>query len=123
MTKKKILFVDDEPVVAALMKNRIESRGFQVEIASDGEGGIEKAKAWQPDLVLLDILMPGIDGYETCRRLKAMKETGHIPVVLFTALQEAQIEILARKAGAEKVVQKPFVDQVFKAISEILGPE
>ena len=66
--------------------------------------------------------MPGMDGYETCRRLKAMKETAHIPVVLFTAVQEAQLELLAREAGAARVVQKPFVDQVFKAISEILGP-
>ena len=105
------------------MKNRIESRGFHVEIAGDGESGIEKAKAWHPDFILLDILMPGIDGYETCRRLKAIKETEHIPVVLFTALQEAQIEVLAQKVGAAKVVQKPFVDQVFKAIFEILGPE
>jgi CheY-like chemotaxis protein len=121
MAHKKILFVDDEPVVATLMKNRIESRGFLVEIASEGEKGIEKAKAWQPDLILLDILMPGIDGYETCRRLKALKETAHIPVVLFTALQETQIDVLAKKAGADRVVQKPFVDQVFKAISEILG--
>lgn len=123
MPPKKILFVDDEPVVVALMKARIASRGFQVETASDGESGIEKAKSWQPDFILLDILMPGIDGYETCRRLKAMKETANIPVVLFTAVQETQIEVLARKAGAAKVVQKPFVDQVFKAISEILGSE
>lgn len=119
---KKILFVDDEPVVVTLMKNRIGSRGFLVEAACDGASGLEKAKTWQPDLILLDIAMPGMDGYETCRRLKATKETAHIPVVLFTALQEAQLEALAEKAGAAKVVQKPFVDQVFKAISEILGP-
>ena len=121
--QKKILFVDDEPVVATLMKNRMESHGFLVEIANDGASGLEKAKAWQPDFILLDVLMPGMDGYETCRQLKAMKETSHIPVVLFTAAQETHLEILARKAGAARVVQKPFVDQVFEAISEILGPE
>lgn len=121
--QKKILFVDDEPVVATLMKNRIASRGFHVETANDGESGIEKAKMWQPDFILLDILMPGMDGYETCRRLKALKETAHIPVVLFTALQETKIEALAKKAGASKVIQKPFVEQVFEAISEILGPK
>ena len=119
--KKKILFVDDEPMVATLLKKRLESRGLQVETAHDGASGLEKAKTWLPDLVLLDIVMPGMDGYETCRRLKAMKETAHIPVVLFTALQETQLETLARKAGAAKVVQKPFVEQVFQAISEILG--
>ena len=121
--QKKILFVDDEPVVATLMKNRMESHGFSVEIANDGASGLEKAKAWQPDFILLDVLMPGMDGYETCRQLKAMKETAHIPVVLFTAAQETHLEILARKAGAARVVQKPFVDQVFEAIAEILGPE
>lgn len=120
---KKILFVDDEPVVVTLMKNRIVSRGFLVETAHEGAGGLEKAKTWQPDLILLDIAMPGMDGYETCRRLKASKETAHIPVVLFTAVQETQLAALAEKAGAVKVIQKPFVDQVFKVISEILGPE
>ena len=123
MSQKKILFVDDEPVVATLMKSRIESRGFLVETASDGTSGLEKAKTWQPDFILLDVIMPGMDGYETCRRLKAMKETAHIPVVLFTAAQETRLEAIALKAGAARVVQKPFVDQVFKAISEILGPE
>ena len=120
---KKILIVDDEPVVVTLLKVRVASRGFHVEIATDGISGIEKAKMWQPDLILLDIAMPEMDGYETCRRLKAMKETAHIPVVFFTAMQEMQLEALAQKAGAVKVVQKPFVDQVFQAISEILGPE
>ena len=122
MAQKKILIVDDEPVVM-LLRSRVESRGFLVETARNGTSGLEKAKTWQPDFILLDIAMPGIDGYETCRRLKAMKETAHIPVVLFTAVQETQLEALAQKAGAAKVVQKPFVDQVFKAISEILGPE
>ena len=122
MAQKKILIVDDEPVVM-LLRSRVESRGFLVETAHDGASGLEKAKTWQPDFILLDIVMPGMDGFETCRRLKAMKETAHIPVVLFTAVQETQLEALAQKAGAAKVVQKPFVDQVFKAISEILGPE
>jgi two-component system cell cycle response regulator len=120
---KKILIVDDEPVVVTLLKARVASRGFLVETATDGVSGLEKAKAWQPDFILLDIAMPGIDGYETCRRLKALKETAHIPVVLFTAVQDAQLEALAQKAGAAKVIQKPFVEQVFGAISEILGPE
>ena len=123
MRQRKILFVDDEPVVAVLMKNRLESRGFLVETASDGASGVEKAKTWLPDFILLDVIMPGMDGYETCRRLKSIKETASIPVALFTAVQDVQMESLAQKAGALRVVQKPFVDQVFQAISEILGPE
>jgi CheY-like chemotaxis protein len=123
MAPQKILIVDDEPVVVTLLKVRVASRGFLVEIATDGISGLDKAKMWQPDLILLDIAMPEMDGYETCRRLKAMKETAHIPVVFFTAVQEMKLDVLAREAGAERVVQKPFVDQVFKAISEILGPK
>lgn len=122
MAPKKILLVDDEPVVLTLMKNRVSSRGFSVETAGDGAGALEKAKAWQPDFILLDIIMPGMDGYETCRRLKAMKETAAIPVFLFTAVQETQLEFMAKEAGAAGVVHKPFVDQVFKAIQETLGP-
>ncbi|MEI7752590.1 MAG: response regulator, partial [Candidatus Omnitrophota bacterium] len=82
---KKILVVDDEPVVVTLLKSRIESRGFKVEIATEGASAIEKAKEWRPDLILLDIVMPGMDGFEICRRLKATKELAAIPVVLFTA--------------------------------------
>ncbi len=122
MPKKKILFIDDEAVVAGLMKTRLESRGFLAEIALDGANGIEKAKAWQPDLILLDVAMPGMDGYAACRRLKALPETASIPVVLFTAVQSEQLQSLSEKAGAVKVIQKPFIDQVFKAIAEILGP-
>ena len=123
MKPRKILIIDDEPVVVALLKSRVASRGFLVETAHDGTRGLEKAKTWQPEFILLDIIMPGMDGYETCRRLKAMKETARIPVVLFTAGQETQLEVLAQKVGAVRVVKKPFVDQVFKAIDEILGPE
>ncbi len=123
MTVKKILIVDDEPVVVTLLKKRVESRGFKVEIATEGVSALEKASTWRPDLVLLDIVMPGMDGFEICRRLKATKETEPIPVVLFTASQETQLEAFARKAGAVKVIRKPFVDQVFQAIEEILGPE
>jgi len=120
---KKILIVDDEPVVVTLLKSRVESHGFKVEIATEGASALEKAKEWRPDLILLDIVMPDMDGFEICRRLKATKELASIPVVLFTASQETQLEELARKAGAVKVIKKPFVEQVFKAISEILGAE
>lgn len=123
MASKKILVVDDEPMVATLLKVRVSSHGFLVETANDGVSGLEKAKSWQPDLILLDIAMLGMDGYETCRQLKAAKETGHIPVVFFTALREEKIESLAQEVGAARVVQKPFVDGVFKAILEILGSE
>ena len=123
MAPRKILFIDDEPVVVTLMKNRLVSRNFLVETATDGTAGIAKAKEWQPDLILLDVAMPGLDGYETCRILKESERTRFIPVVLFTAMQDAQLDALAAEVGAAKVVRKPFVDQVFQVIDEILGPQ
>lgn len=123
MAQRKILFIDDEPVVVTLMKNRLLSRDFLVETATDGASGLAKARTWQPDLILLDIAMPGLDGYDTCRSLKETNSTAGIPVVLFTAMQDAQLDVLAKAAGAVKVVRKPFVDQVFQAIDEILGPQ
>ncbi len=122
MAQRKILFIDDEPVVVTLMKNRLISRNFLVETATDGTTGIAKAKGCQPDLILLDVAMPGLDGYETCRILKESERTRSIPVVLFTAMQDAQLDALAAEVGASKVVRKPFVDQVFQVIDEILGP-
>lgn len=122
MAKKKILFVDDEPVVVKLMKTRIESRDFEVETAASGIEALEKLKNFHPDLVLLDVIMPEMDGFETCRRIKDAKETAHLPVILFTASQDAKLQKAAQKAGADKVVQKPFVNQVFETIAEILGP-
>ncbi|MBU9889624.1 MAG: response regulator [Candidatus Omnitrophica bacterium] len=120
MVSKKILFVDDEPVVAQLMKTRLMSRNLQVETACDGAEAVRKAKEWQPDLILLDVIMPQMDGFETCRELKRSKQTAGIPVVFFTASQETQLEQRAREVGAEGLVQKPFIDQVFKMIAELL---
>jgi len=118
---RKILIIDDEPVVVTLLRNRVASRGFEVETATEGTAALEKAKTFRPDLILLDIAMPGMDGYEVCRRLKETPATRAIPVVIFTASQEAQLEEQARLAGASKLIRKPFVDQVFKTIAEILG--
>ncbi|HOW58125.1 MAG TPA: response regulator [Candidatus Omnitrophota bacterium] len=120
---KKILFVDDEPMVVALMQKRLASRGFIVETAFDGKEALQKAKDWKPDLILLDVIMPEMNGYDTCRQLKAAQETAHIPVVFFTASQDSALETNAKKVGATKIVQKPFVDQVFQSLAEILGED
>lgn len=121
MEPKKILFVDDEPVVVQLMKTRLLSRNLKVETATDGLDAIEKAKKWQPDLILLDIIMPQMNGFQICQELKKSNQTAHIPVVFFTASQESGLEDKALEAGAEGLVQKPFIDQVFKMMEELLG--
>lgn len=105
-----ILVIDDEAAILELMKELLEHHGFRYEEAQSGIDGIDKAKAIQPDLILLDISMPGIDGFETCRRLKANQDTQRIPVVMSTALTDRESRIKALKAGASDFLGKP-VDQ------------
>lgn len=121
MQAKKILFVDDEPVVLKLMKNRLESHGFKVETASGGLEGIVKAKEWKPDVILLDVIMPGFDGFETCKRLKSLDETRDIPVFLFTASQDGKLERMAQDVGATRVIQKPHVEQLLGCVEELFS--
>ncbi len=118
---KKILLVDDEPLVVQLMQQRFESQDWEVETAQEGQDAFEKAKTYQPDVIVLDIAMPGLNGYEVCRRLKEDEMTKHIPVIMFTALQEVRLEERAARAGAARLVQKPFVNHLSKAIEEILS--
>ncbi len=119
MMSKKVIFVDDEPVVLKLMKTRLETRGFTVETASSGLEAITKAQAWNPDIILLDVIMPDLDGFETCRRLKALQETKDIPVFLFTASQDGKLDNMARESGATGVIHKPHVEQLLEIISDL----
>ncbi|MDY7022327.1 MAG: response regulator [Cyanobacteriota bacterium] len=80
-----ILVIDDNPTNLAVAVNSLEERGFSVLIARDGTTGIKRAKFAHPDIILLDVLMPGIDGFETCRQLKEIPETQQIPVIFMTA--------------------------------------
>jgi len=105
MPKSNILLVDDNPGITALM---LKSRGYSVSIASDGLEGIEKAKDEAPDLILLDIMMPGMDGYEACVRLKTDADTKHIPVIMLTAKEDPEAISKSHKLGADDYIVKPF---------------
>lgn len=105
--KGKILVVDDEEAVRGMMKELLECHDYRLEVASDGIEGLAKAKDLQPDLVLLDISMPGIDGFETCRRLKADPATERIPVVMSTAHADRESRLEALRAGANDFLGKP----------------
>ena len=119
MDEKKILFVDDEPMVVKLMKTRLKSHNYNVETASSGEEALEKAGAFGPDLILLDIIMPGMDGYQTCSKLKENDNTKDIPVIMFTASQEKEFEQMAYKVGAINIINKPFVADLLESINEV----
>jgi PAS domain S-box-containing protein len=103
-----ILIVDDNPVNLGVVVEHLEYRGFEVAVALGGEEALERARFLQPDLILLDVMMPGISGFETCRRLKAMAETRDIPVIFMTALGDVSDKTEGFAAGGVDYVSKPF---------------
>jgi PAS domain S-box-containing protein len=106
--KNTILVVDDTPANLGSLFDFLTESGFNVSIARNGETAIERAEYALPDLILLDILMPGIDGFETCRRLKANEATKDIPVIFMTALTEAVDKVKGLTLGAVDYITKPL---------------
>ena len=105
---KKILLVDDDPVILRLLASRLKNSGYGVVSASDGESGLKKAIAKKPDLVLLDIIMPGLNGFEVCKRLKENDKTKDIPVIMLTALAGENDLSKSLEEGADCFITKPF---------------
>ena len=103
-----ILIIDDEPVQLRAIVAELSALGFETLIARDGADGLRKAERGRPDLILLDILMPGWDGYETCRRLKADPATRAIPVIFLTALGETAQKLQGFAVGCVDYITKPF---------------
>ena len=103
---EKILVVDDEPVVRGFLRELLTEEGYEVILASNGEEAIDLAKIEDPEVILLDINMPGIDGIEVCKRLKAQEETRYIPIIIVTALDDRGF--IAYFEGADDFVTKPF---------------
>ena len=104
----RILAVDDEPHILRLVSFSLSSKGFEMLEASDGLSALEIAEREKPDLVLLDVMMPVLDGYETCRRLKANPETADIPVVMLSAKSQKAEQAVGLQAGAIDYICKPF---------------
>lgn len=103
----RILVVDDVAANARVLEARLGQEYYEVRTASSGGNALEVALSWQPDLVLLDVMMPDMDGYEVCRRIKANAATRHIPVVMVTALHEAGERVAGLEAGADDFLTKP----------------
>jgi len=103
-----ILIVDDTPTNLGMLCDFLINSGFEVLVATDGESAIEQAIYAQPNLVLLDVLMPGINGFETCCRLKANPSTQDIPVIFMTALGETEDKVKGFQVGAVDYVTKPI---------------
>jgi CheY-like chemotaxis protein len=107
-SKKKILLIDDEVDIVRLTELRLKAKDFEVIYSYTGKEGIKKAIAQRPDLILTDVVMPDIDGFEVCRRLKLDPRTREIPVILFSGKEIKDAPKKARQAGAEAFYYKPF---------------
>ncbi|MBI5186991.1 MAG: PAS domain S-box protein [Nitrospinae bacterium] len=105
---KKILVVEDEEKVQELIRFALEEEGYEVISAENGETGLEMARSAAPDLILLDVLLPGINGFEVCRSLKSGAEFKSIPVLMITALDDVENKVNGFSAGADDYVSKPF---------------
>jgi len=108
MGKSKILIVDDEPDIIETVSFMLQARNFDVITASDGLEGLSKVRSERPDLTLLDIMMPGMDGYEVCIKLKKDKDTKNMPVIMLTAKGENEAVTMAHRSGADDYIVKPF---------------
>ena len=107
-TKNKILLVDDEPSLVKVVSRRLESEGFEVRVAMDGEEALHQVETSRPDLIILDVMLPKMNGYEVCRKLKWDARYQKIPVLLFTAKALERDEKFGFEAGADAYVRKPF---------------
>jgi DNA-binding response OmpR family regulator len=112
MSSKKILIVDDEVQLVEMVKLRLEANGYSVITACDGQEGLDKARIEKPDLIILDLMLPKIDGYKVCRMLKFDEKYKNIPIILFTARAQQEDEKLGKEVGADAYITKPFEPQV-----------
>ena len=104
----KILLVDDEPSLVKLVKRRLEAEGFNVCVAVDGEEALVKVREEEPHLIILDVMLPRLNGYEVCRKLKNDSRYSEIPIILFTALVQEKDEKIGLECGADGYIRKPF---------------
>ncbi len=115
MAKEKILVVDDEEDILELVKYNLTKDGYQVKCVPSGEEALKRAQDDLPDLILLDLMLPGLDGLDVCRRLKNNPATVHIPIVMLTAKGEDADIVTGLELGAEDYITKPFSPRVLLA--------
>ena len=119
----KVMVVDDEFLLRNMLKDALEDAGHTVVLAENGQTALARAKAKVPDCILLDIMMPGLDGYETCAALKADPQLAAIPVILISATTDLRVIDRAEQVGATTVLPKPVpIEQLEQALILALNP-
>ncbi|MFC1508163.1 response regulator transcription factor [Candidatus Omnitrophota bacterium] len=119
---KKILVVDDEKDLVMTLSYRLKANGYEVVAAGDGEEALKKARTENPDLILLDLMLPKLDGYKVCKVLKSEEKYKNIPIIIFTARAQEIDKDLSREALADAYMTKPFEPQaLLSKIEELLA--
>ena len=120
--KIRILLVDDEPIITKLVGKRLEAEGFEVSTAKDGQEAYEKTRKEAPQLIILDLMLPKMDGYRVCGLLKKDTRYAQIPIILFTARAQERDMKLADEVGADAYITKPFqAETLLGKIRELLS--
>jgi DNA-binding response OmpR family regulator len=124
MGKNKILVVDDEVDLVETLRFPLEMEGFDVLVSYNGEDALNKARKENPDLILLDLMLPKLDGYKVCRLLKFDERYKHIPILMLTAKTQQKDKLLGQETGADEYITKPFeIDELMKKIKTYLNKQ
>ena len=122
MNPKKILVVDDETDLVETLRFPLEMEGFEVLVSYNGEDALNKARKEIPDLILLDLMLPKLDGYKVCRLLKFDEKYKHIPILMLTAKTQEKDKILGKETGANEYITKPFeMDHLLEKVKTYLS--
>ena len=120
--KTRILLVDDEPDLVQLVSLRLVTAGYEVAVAYDGQQALDRVKESKPDLIILDLMLPKMDGYKVCRLLKFDERYQKVPILIFTARAQAEDIKLAMDCGADAYLTKPFdLGELMHIVAMLLG--
>ncbi len=121
MNAKKILVVDDEVDLVETIRFPLEMEGYDVSISYNGEDALNQARKGNPDLIILDLMLPKLDGYKVCRLLKFDERYKHIPILMLTAKTQEKDKILGKETGADEYITKPFeMDDLMEKVKAYL---
>jgi two-component system alkaline phosphatase synthesis response regulator PhoP len=122
MNPKKILLVDDEVDLVETVRFPLEMEGYHVLVSYNGEDALNQARKENPDLILLDLMLPKLDGYKVCRLLKFDERYKHIPILMLTAKTQEKDKVLGMETGADEYITKPFeMDYLMEKVKEYLS--